>query len=119
MSWESVKVASPTKLVIGEGQPPETTTLDGYAASHRGVREMKAYNSQTFRLSRPFLPFRRVRRCHFRGKIGTLQFDATSLANRPETGILLARNVCIGRRLFSLEACTISLPHARSVSITG
>ena len=30
------------KAVRQQGQPPETITLDGYAASHRAVREMKA-----------------------------------------------------------------------------
>ncbi|MBB5404442.1 IS6 family transposase [Paraburkholderia youngii] len=29
------------KAVKHQGQPPETVTLDGYAASHRAVREMK------------------------------------------------------------------------------
>jgi transposase-like protein len=31
-----------SKAVKHQGQPPETITLDGYAASHRAVREMKA-----------------------------------------------------------------------------
>jgi transposase-like protein len=31
-----------SKAIKHQGQPPETTTLDGYAASHRAVREMKA-----------------------------------------------------------------------------
>ena len=30
------------KAIMHQGQPPETITLDGYAASHRAVREMKA-----------------------------------------------------------------------------
>ncbi|MFM0632769.1 IS6 family transposase [Paraburkholderia xenovorans] len=30
-----------TKAIKHRGQPPETITLDGYAASHRAVREMK------------------------------------------------------------------------------
>lgn len=30
------------KVIKHQGQPPETITLDGYAASHRAVREMKA-----------------------------------------------------------------------------
>ena len=30
------------KAIKHQGQPPETITLDGYAASHRAVREMKA-----------------------------------------------------------------------------
>jgi transposase-like protein len=30
------------KAIKSQGQPPETITLDGYAASHRAVREMKA-----------------------------------------------------------------------------
>ena len=30
------------KAVKRQGQPPKTITLDGYAASHRAVREMKA-----------------------------------------------------------------------------
>jgi transposase-like protein len=30
------------KAVKSQGSPPDTTTLDGYAASHRAVREMKA-----------------------------------------------------------------------------
>jgi transposase-like protein len=30
------------KAIKDQGQPPETITLDGYAASHRAVREMKA-----------------------------------------------------------------------------
>jgi transposase-like protein len=30
------------KAVRHQGQPPKTITLDGYAASHRAVREMKA-----------------------------------------------------------------------------
>ena len=31
-----------SKAIKHPGQPPETITLDGYAASHRAVREMKA-----------------------------------------------------------------------------
>jgi transposase-like protein len=31
-----------SKAIQHQGQPPETITLDGYAASHRAVREMKA-----------------------------------------------------------------------------
>ncbi|MEM5452002.1 IS6 family transposase [Paraburkholderia guartelaensis] len=31
-----------SKAIKRQGQPPETITLDGYAASHRAVREMKA-----------------------------------------------------------------------------
>jgi len=34
--------ASFSKAIQHQGQPPETITLDGYAASHRTVREMKA-----------------------------------------------------------------------------
>jgi len=30
------------KAIKHQGQPPETITLDGYAASHRALREMKA-----------------------------------------------------------------------------
>ncbi|BCG04973.1 hypothetical protein PPGU19_095410 (plasmid) [Paraburkholderia sp. PGU19] len=30
-----------SKAITHQGQPPETITLDGYAASHRAVREMK------------------------------------------------------------------------------
>jgi transposase-like protein len=30
------------KAIKDQGEPPETITLDGYAASHRAVREMKA-----------------------------------------------------------------------------
>ena len=30
------------KAIKHQGQPPNTITLDGYAASHRAVREMKA-----------------------------------------------------------------------------
>ncbi|MGF6439894.1 transposase-like protein [Paraburkholderia youngii] len=30
-----------SKAIKRQGQPPETITLDGYAASHRAVREMK------------------------------------------------------------------------------
>jgi transposase-like protein len=30
------------KAINHQGQPPKTITLDGYAASHRAVREMKA-----------------------------------------------------------------------------
>jgi transposase-like protein len=30
------------KTIKHQGQPPKTITLDGYAASHRAVREMKA-----------------------------------------------------------------------------
>jgi hypothetical protein len=30
------------KAIKNQGQPPKTITLDGYAASHRAVREMKA-----------------------------------------------------------------------------
>jgi transposase-like protein len=30
------------KAINHQGQPPGTITLDGYAASHRAVREMKA-----------------------------------------------------------------------------
>ena len=30
------------KAIKGQGHPPQTITLDGYAASHRAVREMKA-----------------------------------------------------------------------------
>jgi transposase-like protein len=30
-----------SKAIKHQGQPPETITLDGYAASHRAVREMK------------------------------------------------------------------------------
>jgi len=30
-----------SKAIKHQGQPPETVTLDGYAASHRAVREMK------------------------------------------------------------------------------
>ena len=31
-----------SKAIKHQGQPPESITLDGYAASHRAVREMKA-----------------------------------------------------------------------------
>jgi len=31
-----------SKAIKHQRQPPETVTLDGYAASHRAVREMKA-----------------------------------------------------------------------------
>jgi transposase-like protein len=31
-----------TKAIKHQGQPPETITLDGYAATHRAVREMKS-----------------------------------------------------------------------------
>ncbi|PRX19688.1 DDE superfamily endonuclease [Paraburkholderia sp. BL18I3N2] len=31
-----------SKAIKHQGQPPETITLGGYAASHRAVREMKA-----------------------------------------------------------------------------
>ena len=31
-----------SKAIKHKGRPPETVTLDGYAASHRAVREMKA-----------------------------------------------------------------------------
>ena len=31
-----------SKAIKHQGQPPETITLDGYAASHRAVREMRA-----------------------------------------------------------------------------
>src|ERR1700675_981039 len=31
-----------SKAIKHQGQPPETITLDGYAASHRAVRDMKA-----------------------------------------------------------------------------
>ena len=31
-----------SKALKHQGQPPETITLDGYAASHRALREMKA-----------------------------------------------------------------------------
>ena len=31
-----------SKAIQHQGQPPETITLDGYAATHRAVREMKA-----------------------------------------------------------------------------
>jgi transposase-like protein len=31
-----------SKAIKHQGQPPKTITLDGYAASHRAVREMKA-----------------------------------------------------------------------------
>jgi len=31
-----------SKAIKHQGQPPETITLDGYAVSHRAVREMKA-----------------------------------------------------------------------------
>ena len=31
-----------SKAIKHQGQPPETITLDGYTASHRAVREMKA-----------------------------------------------------------------------------
>ncbi|CAD6560939.1 hypothetical protein LMG28727_07287 [Paraburkholderia kirstenboschensis] len=34
--------ASFSKAIKHQGRPPETITLDGYAASHRAVREMKA-----------------------------------------------------------------------------
>ncbi len=30
------------KAIKHQGQPPKTVTLDGYAASHRAMREMKA-----------------------------------------------------------------------------
>jgi transposase-like protein len=30
------------KAIKNQGQPPKTITLDGYAASHRAVRELKA-----------------------------------------------------------------------------
>ena len=30
------------KAIRHQGQPPKTITLDGYAASHRAIREMKA-----------------------------------------------------------------------------
>ena len=30
------------KAIKSQGSPPQTITLDGYAASHRAVREMKA-----------------------------------------------------------------------------
>jgi transposase-like protein len=30
------------KAIKHQGQPPKTITLDGYAGSHRAVREMKA-----------------------------------------------------------------------------
>jgi transposase-like protein len=30
-----------SKAIKHQGRPPETVTLDGYAASHRAVREMK------------------------------------------------------------------------------
>jgi transposase-like protein len=30
------------KAIKHQGRPPKTITLDGYAASHRAVREMKA-----------------------------------------------------------------------------
>jgi transposase-like protein len=38
----SAAKASFRKAIKHQGQPPETITLDGYAASHRAVREMKA-----------------------------------------------------------------------------
>jgi transposase-like protein len=31
------------KAIRHEGRPPHTITLDGYAASHRGVREMRTH----------------------------------------------------------------------------
>jgi transposase-like protein len=31
-----------SKAIKHQGQPPEMITLDGYAASHQAVREMKA-----------------------------------------------------------------------------
>jgi transposase-like protein len=31
-----------SEAVIHQGESPDTTTLDGYATSHRAVREMKA-----------------------------------------------------------------------------
>ena len=31
-----------SKAIKHQGRPPETITLDGYAALHRAVREMKA-----------------------------------------------------------------------------
>jgi len=30
------------KVIMSQGRTPATITLDGYAASHRAVREMKA-----------------------------------------------------------------------------
>jgi transposase-like protein len=31
-----------SKAIKNQGQPPKTITLDGYAASHRAMREIKA-----------------------------------------------------------------------------
>ena len=38
----AAKVSFKKKDIKHQGQPPKTITLDGYAASHRAVREMKA-----------------------------------------------------------------------------
>ncbi|MFD1557134.1 DDE-type integrase/transposase/recombinase [Paraburkholderia silviterrae] len=38
--WPQLKPFS-ARLIKHQGRPPETITLDGYAASHRAVREMK------------------------------------------------------------------------------
>ncbi|MEM5373548.1 DDE-type integrase/transposase/recombinase, partial [Paraburkholderia azotifigens] len=39
-----------SKAIKRQGQPPQIITLDGYAASHRAVREMKADVPEIFKV---------------------------------------------------------------------
>jgi transposase-like protein len=40
--WNRFSMPTGQSWRVDQGQPPKTITLDGYAASHRAVRELKA-----------------------------------------------------------------------------